>query len=156
MLCTRHQNYLAMIMITCSYIDEELLHKQKLLNYHQMMIYVSNLMCVYFQKWTKLPKYLWNIHQTSTCIYEFSIAVFKTSRLPNPTYHCELIYIKRVTKKQKLQNYLWMMIYVFHFSFFGRFKNWPKLLKYLWNIYQTNMCIYEFSITLLKLTNPTS
>ena len=95
-----------------------LVDKGHSLNYHQMMLYVSNLMCVYFQKWRKLPKFLWNIHLTSTCIYEFSIAVFKTSRLPNPTYHCELIYIKRVTKKQKLQNYLWMMIYVFHFSFF--------------------------------------
>ena len=42
----------------------------------------------------------------------------QTSRLPNLTYHYMLRFIKKKSlKMQKLLNYQWMMIYMFHISF---------------------------------------
>ena len=41
-------------------------------------VYVSNFLFNYFQKWTKLPKYLSNIREIDMCTYEFP----KTTILP--------------------------------------------------------------------------
>ena len=72
----------------------------------------------------------------------------QTSRLPNLTYHYMLRFIKKKSlKMQKLLNYQWMMIYMFHISLSNCFQMWTKLRKYLWNIRQTSTCICEFSKT---------
>ena len=52
---------------------------QKLLNYQWMMMYMFKISFFNgFQKWSKLPKYRWNIRQKCICIHEFS----KTTKLP--------------------------------------------------------------------------
>ena len=63
-----------------------------------MMIYMFNISIFNgFQMWPKLPKYIWNIHQASTYIYEFSIAVPKISKRPNSTNKNMLISLRRFT-----------------------------------------------------------
>ena len=63
-----------------------------------MMIYMFNISIFNgFQMWSKLPKYIWNIHQASTYIYEFSIADPKISKRPNSTNKNMLISLRRFT-----------------------------------------------------------
>ena len=92
----------------------------KLLNYQGMMMYMFKILFFNgFQKWSKLPKYRWNIRQKCICIHEFS----KTTKLPMNDD-----------------------VYVSNFLFNG-FQMWTKLPKYLWKIRQTSTCILELSKT---------
>ena len=93
---------------------------QKLLNYQWMRMCILNLLFDYFLKWTKIPKYLWKVHQTSTCIYE----LLKPTKLPknDDTYFKFGFWcISKVSKTTKI--------------------------KYLWNMRLWSRCIYEFSKT---------
>ena len=123
----------------------------------------------WFLKWPKLPKDLWNIRQTSTCIYE----QLKTTKLPmNDDVYVYFFFFSMVFKReenyqntlekifkqvqayinfQKLLNYQWMMMYMFKISFFNGFQKWSKLPKYLWNNLQASTCIYDFTMDVLKI-----
>ena len=109
----------------------------KLLNYQGMMMYMFKILFFNgFQKWSKLPKYRWNIRQKCICIHEFS----KTTKLPmnDDVYVSNFLFngFQMLTKLskylvkqvyaylncQKLLNYQWMMMYMILTSFFKSFQ----------------------------------
>ena len=113
---------------------------QKLLNYQWMMMYMFKISFFNgFQKWSKLPKYRWNIRQKCICIHEFS----KTTKLPmnDDVYVSNFLfngfqmwtklpkYLWKIVKQvhayvncQKQLNYQWMMMYMTSISLFNSFK----------------------------------
>ena len=98
----------------------EYVNFRKLLNYQWLMMYMIPISFFdSFQKWSKLPKYLWNIRQKCICIHEF----WKTTKLS-------------LNDGVNVSNFL-----------FNGFQMWIKLPKYLWKIRQTSTCIFQLSKT---------
>ena len=95
LLCPIHQNYLSTLIITWSNIKEESLYKQKILNYHWIMLYSPPLVFISFQKRIKLPKYL-KTHSSSTYIHIRISSCYAHSKLHCHTYHNLFIYRWRV------------------------------------------------------------
>ena len=124
-----------------------------LLNYQWMMIYMFNISIFNgFQMWSKLPKYIWNIHQASTYIYEFSIAVPKISKRPNFTNKNTLISLRRFTWSEETTKLPMNMGINNELYFFYHFHKCTKLPKYLRYINQASVYIYELSIAVLKIS----